>query len=113
MCELNCEKKGWEPCIDSNSGVTEEVSFVELGKVWQAPLYEITIDISQINEEDEENKASPINQHLNQKLLPIFNNFISNETSNDVVAEFLTSQYVLPKDSSFYMMTWIVALTVY
>ena len=58
MCELNCEKEGWETCIDlNNGGVKEEVSFVELGKVWQAPFYEIAINISQINEEDEEDKG--------------------------------------------------------
>uniref|UniRef100_A0A7C9APA3 Site-specific DNA-methyltransferase (Adenine-specific) n=2 Tax=Opuntia streptacantha TaxID=393608 RepID=A0A7C9APA3_OPUST len=103
MCELNCEKEGWETCIDlNNGGVKEEVSFVELGKVWQAPFYEIAINISQINEEDEEDKASRNSQH-NQKLLPIFNNLVLNETNDDVLAEFLTSQYVLPKDSSFYM----------
>lgn len=50
ICELNCEIEGWECCAELNGGIKEEeVSFIELGKVWQAPLYDIALDFTQAN----------------------------------------------------------------
>jgi hypothetical protein len=42
-------------------------------------------------------------QYSEQRVLPVFNNLVLNETSDDVEAEFLNSQYVIPRESSFYM----------
>ncbi|KAH9626724.1 hypothetical protein KSS87_010663, partial [Heliosperma pusillum] len=57
MCELNCEPEGWQRCIDLNSKeMKEEVSLVELGKVWQAQFYEIALRFSGANKEIEEDE---------------------------------------------------------
>ncbi|XP_021720366.1 methyltransferase-like protein 2 isoform X2 [Chenopodium quinoa] len=106
ICELNCEIDGWERCVDLNSGginEEDEISFIELGKVWQAPLYEIALDYTQASKQVQVNGGSLDTQHIDQRLLPLFNNLVSNETNYDMVAEFQTSQYILPKDSCFYM----------
>lgn len=55
--------------------------------------------------------GSPDTQHDDQTLFPLFNNLVSNETDNDMVAEFQTSLYILPKDSCFYMVHYIPSLT--
>ncbi|KAL9228464.1 hypothetical protein vseg_004045 [Gypsophila vaccaria] len=92
MCELNCEPEGWERCVDLNSGeMKEEFSLVELGKVWQAPLYEIALCFRQDCEESEEKRDSPTGRHDDQRVLPLFNNLISNESNDDLVAEFMTN----------------------
>ncbi|KAM7517154.1 hypothetical protein LguiA_006737 [Lonicera macranthoides] len=78
---------------------SDERSFVELGSVWQAPFYEITLNFHQ----DDGQTSSPHVPCNEQRVMPIFNNLVVNETSSDVVAEFLNSRYILPKDSCFYM----------
>ncbi|POO03156.1 MT-A70-like [Trema orientale] len=75
---------------------TVEESFIELGRVWQAPFYEITLKFH-----PDEAGGSSITQY-SERVLPVFNNLIVNETSDDVEAEFMNTQYVLPPDSSFY-----------
>ncbi|KAI4354889.1 hypothetical protein L6164_003714 [Bauhinia variegata] len=77
-------------------------SFVELGQVWQAPLYEITLnlnphDLPNINED------SRGMQCCEQRVLPAFNNLVANETKEDVDAEFLNSRFIIPRESAFYM----------
>jgi len=42
-------------------------------------------------------------QYSEQGVLPIFDNLVLNETGDDIEAEFLSSQYVIPRESSFYM----------
>jgi hypothetical protein len=42
-------------------------------------------------------------QYREERVLPIFNNLVLNETSDDVEAEFLDSPYVMPRESCFYM----------
>ncbi|XP_074303595.1 methyltransferase-like protein 2 [Silene latifolia] len=104
ICELNCEPEGWQRCIDLNSEeVKEELSLVELGKVWQAQFYEIALRFNEASKEIEEDGDSTTDRHYDPRLLPLFNNLNSNETDNDAVAEFLTLEYVLPKRSCFYM----------
>ncbi|CAN1126856.1 Methyltransferase-like protein 2 [Linum perenne] len=68
--------------------VENELSFLELGKVWQAPLYEITFNVDQL---------------CNQRVVPVFNNLVVNETGDEVEAEFLNRKYVIPRESCFYM----------
>lgn len=42
-------------------------------------------------------------QYSEQKLHPLFNNLVLNETGDDVEAEFLSSRFVIPGKSCFYM----------
>lgn len=95
-------------CGDSVSPGVLEQSFVELGRVWQAPLYEITLNFDQC-EKPNADGGSPIMQYSEQRVLPIFDNLVLNETGDDVEAEFLNSRYVIPRESSFYMLTLVVA----
>ncbi|TYI21089.1 hypothetical protein ES332_A06G013000v1 [Gossypium tomentosum] len=83
------------------SGGDEEHSFVELGRVWQAPLYDITLDFkfSRLKSETD-NGANGINE---RRVLPVFNNLVVNDTPEEVEAEFLNRRYVLPSMSRFYM----------
>ncbi|KAA8537665.1 hypothetical protein F0562_027345 [Nyssa sinensis] len=87
-------------CTDSFSQRVEQ-SFVELGSIWQAPLYEITLNFH--HHKPNEGGGSPLAQHSEERVIPIFNNLVVNETTDDVVAEFLNRQYVIPRDCSFYM----------
>ncbi|KAI3439648.1 uncharacterized protein J3R85_004481 [Psidium guajava] len=76
-------------------------SFIELGRLWQAPLYEMTLNFFQKNLTGDE---GPLIIHSKeQKVLPIFDNLVQNETKDDLEAEFLGSQYVIPRESCFYM----------
>ncbi|CAN0922090.1 Methyltransferase-like protein 2 [Linum grandiflorum] len=65
-----------------------EPSFLELGKVWQAPLYEITLKVP-----DEGSR----------RMVPVFNNVVINEAGIEVEAEFMSRKYVIPRESCFYM----------
>lgn len=47
--------------------------------------------------------GSPIKQNFEQRVLPVFDNLVVNETGDDLEAEFLNSQYILPRESGFYM----------
>lgn len=76
-------------------------SFIELGRLWQAPLYEMTLNFL---EEKLTGDGGPLIIHSKeQKVLPIFDNLVHNETKDDLEAEFLGSQYVIPRESCFYM----------
>ncbi|XP_057975520.1 methyltransferase-like protein 2 [Malania oleifera] len=77
-------------------------SFVELGKVWQAPFYEITLNICHHSEPTDDG-GSPSVQCNEQRVFPIFDHLVMNETSEDVEAEFLNNQYIIPRKSCFYM----------
>ncbi|KAJ0031819.1 hypothetical protein Pint_13835 [Pistacia integerrima] len=85
-----------EICSSSECGV--EQSFVELGRVWQAPMYEITFNFNQGNE-----LQYCSFYRCEQRVLPLFNNLVANETCDDVEAEILTRRYILPRQSCFFM----------
>ncbi|KAG0465805.1 hypothetical protein HPP92_019969 [Vanilla planifolia] len=74
-------------------------NFVALGSLWQAPLYEISLclDGSAILGEGLRHES------IGKKIVPLFNNVICNNTSDDMDAEFLNCRYVLPRKSSFCM----------
>ncbi|KAL5558094.1 hypothetical protein UlMin_034305 [Ulmus minor] len=74
-------------------------SFVELGRVWQAPLCEITLRFRQSNNSNEGSGT----MQCEQRVIPLFDNLVVNETIDDVEAEFMDRQYILPRESSFYM----------
>lgn len=44
-----------------------------------------------------------------QRVVPVFDNLVDNERSNDIEAEFLDHKYILPKKSCF-CMVWIRTL---
>ncbi|KAJ0257376.1 Methyltransferase-like protein 2 [Hirschfeldia incana] len=73
----------------------EEVSFVELGGVWQAPLYEITLSLN-LHCDDKE-KCSE------ERVFKVFNNLVVNETEEEVEAECSNRRYIMPSKSCFYM----------
>ncbi|XP_042507525.1 methyltransferase-like protein 2 [Macadamia integrifolia] len=79
-----------------------EQSLLELGSVWQAPLYEISLHFRRQNRLAEDG-GSQIVQYAEREVVPIFNNFVINETSEDVEAEFLGSLYIIPRESCFHM----------
>ncbi|GAV59629.1 MT-A70 domain-containing protein [Cephalotus follicularis] len=76
-----------------------EPSFVELGRVWQAPLYEITLHFNHHKNLDKDG----VDKYSEQRLLPAFNNLVVNRTEDDVEGEFLDGRYIIPRESCFYM----------
>ncbi|CAI0558780.1 unnamed protein product [Linum tenue] len=82
--------------------VETEPSFVELGKVWQAPLYEIALKFPRSCRSNE-NEGDIVDQCCDPGLVPVFNNLVVNETGDEVEAEFLSRKYVIPLESCFYM----------
>ncbi|XP_038716571.1 methyltransferase-like protein 2 isoform X2 [Tripterygium wilfordii] len=79
-----------------------EQSFVELGRVWQAPLFEITVSSKQRNRPDSF-AGNMINQCNEDRVLPLFNCLVGNMTSDDAEAKVLDRRYIIPRESSFYM----------
>ncbi|XP_047327223.1 methyltransferase-like protein 2 [Impatiens glandulifera] len=79
-----------------------ELSFVELGNVWQAPLYEMSLNFNQPTHSSTNEGLSKA-EFCEQKVVPVFNSLVQNETSMDLEAEFLGSKYILPRKSCFYM----------
>lgn len=82
-----------DKCGESNA------SFVELGKLWQAPLYEMSL----YSCARKENGGEPVLKQERKSTLPLFNSIIENESNDDAIAECLCSFYVLPRQSSFLM----------
>ncbi|KAF7817557.1 Methyltransferase-like protein 2 [Senna tora] len=72
-------------------------SFAELGQVWQAPLYEITLNV-RLSGQKNDDKDRP-----EQRVLPAFNNLVANETTDEAEADFLNNVYIIPRESCFYM----------
>lgn len=75
---------------------------LQLAQVWQAPLCEIRLNFHTRDIAGEDG-GSPITQCHEQRVLPVFNNLVVNETGDDVEAQVLNSRYILPPNSSFYM----------
>ncbi|CAL5415586.1 unnamed protein product [Camellia sinensis] len=92
-----------EDCGDSVSPSAEQ-SFVELGSVWQAPLYETTLNFPQFCEPTQDGGSSVV-QFIEQRVVQMFNNLVVNEASTDVEAEFLNRRYIIPRKSCFYMIS--------
>ncbi|CAN0922085.1 Methyltransferase-like protein 2 [Linum grandiflorum] len=77
-----------------------EPSFLELGKVWQAPLYEITLKVP------DEDGGCNADQPCSRRMVPVFNNVVINEAGIEVEAEFMSRKYVIPRESCFYMVRY-------
>ncbi|XP_022144198.1 methyltransferase-like protein 2 isoform X2 [Momordica charantia] len=73
-------------------------SLIEHGQVWQAPLYEITLKRPESDQSIEVGESS-----FELRVASLFNNLVVNETRDEVEAEFLDHQYILPRESCFYM----------
>ncbi|WOG90667.1 hypothetical protein DCAR_0309911 [Daucus carota subsp. sativus] len=90
---------------EAAEGASVEQSFVELGTVWQAHMYEITLNHCHGDRSNNEsqNGGSCRIQSCEPKTFLLFENLVVNETSNDAEAIFLNNKYILPKESSFFM----------
>ncbi|OVA18650.1 MT-A70-like [Macleaya cordata] len=90
----------------SSLGIDEEEdskqSFIELGSVFQAPFYEISLYYP-LKTKPTEDAGYSLAQYVEPKVVPIFNNLVMNESFDDVEAEFLNKRYILPGESCFYM----------
>ncbi|KAK4782447.1 hypothetical protein SAY86_016549 [Trapa natans] len=73
----------WEP----------QQSLIELGRLWQASMFEITLNFPSSEEQTTGY----------QRILPVFGNLVVNDMDDDVEAEFLNSQYIIPRESHFYI----------
>ncbi|XP_011074499.1 methyltransferase-like protein 2 isoform X2 [Sesamum indicum] len=91
------EERGGDSILREN-----ELDFVGLGSVWQAPFYEIVLKVN----EDEAAVENAGGESYYQKVVPLFETHVANEASNDMEAELLDHKYILPKNSCFYMV-WI------
>ncbi|XP_006416515.2 methyltransferase-like protein 2 isoform X2 [Eutrema salsugineum] len=74
----------------------DELSFVELGGVWQAPLYEITLNSNP-------HCGCSTEKCSEQRVFKVFNNLVVNEAEEEVEAEFSNRRYIVPRKSCFYM----------
>ncbi|MCD7453425.1 hypothetical protein HAX54_020893 [Datura stramonium] len=81
---------------------SSELSFMELGGVWQAPLFEIVLKYYQ-DDKTVQNGGSLLVQSTEQRVTPVFDNLVANEGSCDIDAEIFNHKYIIPKRSSFYM----------
>ncbi|KAI4388421.1 hypothetical protein MLD38_000747 [Melastoma candidum] len=97
-CMLSLRRNGEIDSADDQ----EKVSFVELGLLWQAPFYEMTINFAQ-QEKRVGNGGESGNRVGEKRVVNAFSNLVCNDTSDDAEAEFLNCRYVLPRDSCFYM----------
>ncbi|KAG7597584.1 MT-A70-like [Arabidopsis suecica] len=79
-----------------NKCFDDELSFIELGGVWQAPFYEITLNFNLHCDNEGENCNE-------QRVFQAFNNLVVNETGEEVEAEFSNRRYIMPRKSCFYM----------
>ncbi|WJX09351.1 DNA-3-methyladenine glycosylase I [Trifolium repens] len=78
-----------------------EQCFVELGQ--QSPDLVVTLNL-RIRDSDKELEDSPNVQCCEQRsILPAFNNLVVNDTEDDAVAEILNNDYIVPRESCFYM----------
>lgn len=78
-----------------------EQCFVELGQ--QAPDLVVTLNLC-IRDIDKDMEDSPNVQYCEQRsILPVFNNFVVNDTEDDAMAEILNNHYIMPRESCFYM----------
>ncbi|EPS60488.1 hypothetical protein M569_14315, partial [Genlisea aurea] len=85
-----------ESVLQQKSGV----DFVELGSTFQAPLYDIVLKVHEEEETSTENGGQLV---CNERVLPLFNNLVSNENNEDIEAVIMGNTFFLPKRSSFYM----------
>ncbi|KAM3304744.1 methyltransferase-like protein 2 isoform X1 [Capsicum chacoense] len=81
---------------------SSELSLMELGGVWQAPMYEIVLNYYH-DDKTFQNEGFPLAHSIEQRVTPVFNNLVANEGNNDMEAELFNHKYIIPKRSCFYM----------
>ncbi|PWA76158.1 hypothetical protein CTI12_AA236770 [Artemisia annua] len=87
--------------VTSDSGqATDEHSFVDLGSVWHAPLFEIALAP---HKDYRQTEGFVSDQNCEKRNIPAFGSLVANETNSDMEADFLNRIYIIPKQSSFYM----------
>ncbi|XP_064959187.1 methyltransferase-like protein 2 isoform X3 [Musa acuminata AAA Group] len=80
-----------------------EQKFIQLGSLWQAPLYEISLCFRNKNLSDDTG-GYRLGDHGGTIIVHrLYNNLICNETNEDVEAEFQSNHYILPSRSCFHM----------
>ncbi|KAF9620250.1 hypothetical protein IFM89_010985 [Coptis chinensis] len=79
------------------SGTKDGPCFIEHGSVWQAPMYEICLHFCT------DDGGSALVQFDQQQVVPLYNNLIINDTSEDVEAATLDNCYIIPRESCFHM----------
>ncbi|KAJ8485784.1 hypothetical protein OPV22_018269 [Ensete ventricosum] len=80
-----------------------EQKFIQLGGLWQAPLYEISLCFRNKNLSDDTG-GYRLGDHGGSIIVhQLYNNLICNETNEDVEAEFQSNHYILPSRSCFHM----------
>ncbi|XP_010533242.1 PREDICTED: methyltransferase-like protein 2 [Tarenaya hassleriana] len=97
--ELLSAMEGLSDTGDSSVSIKScghELSLVELGRVWQAPLYEIMLNLNPRLDDDDGCSTE-------HRVVPAFNNLVMNETGEEIEAEFLDRKYIIPRKSCFYM----------
>lgn len=87
-------------------------SFVEVGKLWQAPLYEMSL-YNCARKEPSENGGETLLKQERKSTLPLFNSLVENKSNDDAMAECLCSCYVLPRQSSFLMLVHLTDTILY
>ncbi|KAK1435419.1 hypothetical protein QVD17_01182 [Tagetes erecta] len=89
-----------DDCTAFDSLSTDEQSFVELGSVWQAPMFEISLHL---NQDYSLIPGGMSVQNCEKRNIQAFGSLVFNETNSDMEADFLNRKYIIPKKSSFYM----------
>ncbi|XP_057427925.1 methyltransferase-like protein 2 [Lotus japonicus] len=104
MSTLRSDSSCLKECL---SGQHSKHSFVELGEL--IPSLEVTLNLRLGDSDTDPHQKlndledSPSVQCYEQRVLPAFNNLVANDTKDDAVAEILSNNYIMPRESCFYM----------
>lgn len=93
------EEESGEPFLKRHD---TELKLVELGSVWQAPLYDFNVNLQQ-KDDLSNNEGSQFVQCSEQTKYPVFNNLVVNKGVYDMEIELLNNTYIVPGRCSFYM----------
>ncbi|XP_076949651.1 methyltransferase-like protein 2 [Bidens hawaiensis] len=100
---LNLGKLGIDDGSTFDPKSTDEQSLVELGSVWQAPLFEISLHLNLNQDHTLTPGCTSAVQNCETRNVPAFGSLVANETNSDMEADFLNCKYIIPKQTSFYM----------
>ncbi|KMZ57402.1 Methyltransferase-like protein 2 [Zostera marina] len=97
-----------EDVLEPDEGAAFENDFIQLGNLWKAPLFEISLSHEGQSWFQESSGTCPVERTSIQ----VFNNIISNDLDNEMEVEFSSNQYILPRKSCFFMsdLRWINSL---
>ncbi|XP_078442849.1 methyltransferase MT-A70 family protein isoform X2 [Wolffia australiana] len=89
--------RGDEPREPPSEPESPSCDFVELGGVWQASLWEISLCFRSQDEQPDMDETPA------KTVVPLFENPVANNTDDDAEAEFLHNHFILPRRSCFHM----------